>query len=871
MCDFDDDCGDNSDEDITKCRDSYRKCSESEFRCANNKCIQGRFKCDHDDDCGDASDEKDSLCKDFQKCTTEQFTCASGHCTSLLNLCDGHRDCQDASDERNCTAWYPGRKYCPATRFECNNHICIPLAWRCDAQNDCGDDSDEAPSVCKQVNCTVPEKFLCNNFKCVSSWRRCDGIDNCGDKSDEENCEIKKECSADEFKCADGTCIDGGKVCDNSHDCKDFSDERGCHKGSGLKCDDNNGGCEHNCTDLSQDSYYCSCAPGFRQSSINRKECEDINECATWGNNCPQDCLNVKGSFKCRCHKGFSDPHNRGQECKSDDSSIIILFTMGDEVRQYRSKSKDYTTEVISGVRSAGIDIDADRRLVYWSDTNLGKIFRASVPKDDKKKAVAQDLEIVGAKHPEGLSVDWAAKNIYWTDYESRTISVANADGYYQRTLISTDLRYPLAIAVHPGLGYMYWTDANVFRPRIERAWMNGDERSVLVSTKLGFPSGLAIDFHMGGRVYWCDSKENLIESMKPDGSDRVLVTAKSVFNPVSVDVFEGSMYWLSESLGQLASMDKFGRENNKTIQTGLQLPKGLKVFHINRYNISIKSGCKKLACSHLCLIIPGGARCACPEGTTFLPDTNNTSCDAAHPKPVRPPPGDVCKCLNGGVCSSDENDVITYCKCPTGFDGDFCEVSNNGTVTQNPEGIAGGITSVEDHVAIIVPIVVGGIAVLILVLVVFILRKRGVDFNFKKLITKSNPNSPTVSFKEGGKIRLGVPEMTFDGQGHAEMQPTSGDSPTNFSNPIYDNLHAPQSDVILPIHGPNYESSTDPERGDASNGGSVKGSKGRIPPPQSPTSPGPSKEFRIAPRALDPNMDDDERDNTGLVKFGEL
>lgn len=49
---------------------------------------------------------------------------------------------------------------------------------------------------------------------------------------------------------------------------------------------------------------------------------------------------------------------------------------MGDEVRQYRSKNKDYTTEVTSGIRSAGIDIDADRRLVYWSDTNVGKIYR---------------------------------------------------------------------------------------------------------------------------------------------------------------------------------------------------------------------------------------------------------------------------------------------------------------------------------------------------------------------------------------------------------------------------------------------------------------------------------------------------------------
>ena len=53
------------------------------------------------------------------------------------------------------------------------------------------------------------------------------------------------------------------------------------------------------------------------------------------------------------------------------------MLTVGDEVRQFRPKVKEYTSEVTSGVRSAAIDIDADRRLVYWTDTNLGKIYRS--------------------------------------------------------------------------------------------------------------------------------------------------------------------------------------------------------------------------------------------------------------------------------------------------------------------------------------------------------------------------------------------------------------------------------------------------------------------------------------------------------------
>lgn len=43
----------------------------------------------------------------------------------------------------------------------------------------------------------------------------------------------------------------------------------------------------------------------------------DIDECASWGNNCTQICQNVKGSFKCQCASDFHDVENKGQECKA--------------------------------------------------------------------------------------------------------------------------------------------------------------------------------------------------------------------------------------------------------------------------------------------------------------------------------------------------------------------------------------------------------------------------------------------------------------------------------------------------------------------------------------------------------------------------
>lgn len=69
----------------------------------------------------------------------------------------------------------------------------------------------------------------------------------------------------------------------------------------------------------------------------------------------------------------------------------------------------------------------------------------------------------------------------------------------------------------------MFWTDWGR-KPKIESAWMDGQHREVLLDEDLGWPTGLALDYLNENRIYWCDSKENIIESMKADGSDRQMV-----------------------------------------------------------------------------------------------------------------------------------------------------------------------------------------------------------------------------------------------------------------------------------------------------------------------------------------------------------
>ena len=118
-------------------------------------------------------------------------------------------------------------------------------------------------------------------------------------------------------------------------------------------------------------------------------------------------------------------------------------------------------------------------------------------------------------------------------------------------------------------------------------AWMNGENRTILISDGLGNPTGITIDFWMKDRIFWCDSKEKTIESMNADGTGRVLVIATQTNHPFSVDVFTNSLYWVSVETGAVLKQDKFGRGVSQVLQAGLLMPHAIKVYSMYKGDTS--------------------------------------------------------------------------------------------------------------------------------------------------------------------------------------------------------------------------------------------------------------------------------------------
>lgn len=65
----------------------------------------------------------------------------------------------------------------------------------------------------------------------------------------------------------------------------------------------------------------------------------------------------------------------------------------------------------------------------------------------------------------------------------------------------------------------MYWTDWGEI-PKIERAGMDGTNRSMIIDSEIYWPNGLTLDYGQQ-KLYWADAKHSFIHRCNLDGSSR--------------------------------------------------------------------------------------------------------------------------------------------------------------------------------------------------------------------------------------------------------------------------------------------------------------------------------------------------------------
>ncbi|XP_042276604.1 very low-density lipoprotein receptor isoform X1 [Thunnus maccoyii] len=601
VCDGVPQCQDRSDE--MGCAKHMEGCAH---QCDDKtRCIPNNFLCDGERDCLDGSDEANCAEED---CSDNEFKCTSGQCVSTTMRCDGHPDCRDRSDEESCTK----APVC-TTKHRCpHSKECLVQEWICDGDEDCKDGTDEKDCPVAPLNCGIFQWSCKSKTECIPTAWRCDGMKDCEDGSDETECGVVK-CLPHQFQCGSQECLDPVLLCNGITNCADGSDEGGSCQ---INCSEaDNRRCSQSCHSTPQGTR-CRCAAGFRLME-DELTCADIDECEGQSSSvCSQLCINTPGSYQCDCHPGYIKEAG-GHHCKITGEPFLLssvqtdLFLFG-----LRSGSLDVLS---SSAKKAVLSLDYDWRdqRVFWVCLDTESIRWSSL--DQKTTEI-----LIRGVRADSVAVDWLGRNLYWIDgVNSQIVAVRLATAIKKlldhSVILDEDLDQPRSLALIPQKGLMFWTEiGNVVK--IERAGMDGSERRAVVYSSLGWPGGVAVDT-ISDRVYWTDEMLRSIGSATLDGDDIQILQMKETTNPFSLAVFNDMLYWSDTKNRVVQVAHKITGKNHQVLLKRLRQPFAIKIIH-PMLQMGTESPCKKINCSHMCVLAPGPrAVCKCPSGLLLAED----------------------------------------------------------------------------------------------------------------------------------------------------------------------------------------------------------------------------------------------------------
>ncbi|XP_062383968.1 low-density lipoprotein receptor-related protein 2-like isoform X2 [Sardina pilchardus] len=462
---------------VTIISGSNPNCTEEQWQCDDGTCIRRSWRCDGGSDCVDGSDELKCLCGPGE---TE---CADGSgCVKMPLVCDGPAQCPDGSDKWMCTQ----NTGCLPGDWTCRNKLCIPLELRCNGRNDCGDDSDE--EACGP--CGDP-RLRCPDGVCLTASERCDGITQCSDARDEP-ASCGKKCSERNGGCSHG-CVDrpGGAECH-------------CPAGmilsaNGVNCEDLNecsqpyGPCQQLCLNT-PGSFACHCRGGFK---------EQMNTCLAQGN-ATKLLTTRKGAIvllNLRTRQiGNLYITDRDPVAITYDLARGTVYWADDQGRIFKGEGQKIRTLFQGQMGIGSLACDWLNGHVYWTSAKTQTVYAGS--SDGKGVAVV----MAKGGTPLDLVLLPTERNMFWINKGQNgelSIEKASMDGYRRSTLAIITAELPRGLTLDVAARRLYWISD--FKMSIETVKCDGSGRYTFMDVFKGRTARALAVFE--GLFYWADEK----------------------------------------------------------------------------------------------------------------------------------------------------------------------------------------------------------------------------------------------------------------------------------------------------------------------------------------------------------------------------
>lgn len=123
----------------------------------------------------------------------------------------------------------------------------------------------------------------------------------------------------------------------------------------------------------------------------------------------------------------------------------------------------------------------------------------------------------------------------------------------------------------------LFWTDWEDGNPRIERAAMDGSNRTRIKPPGLRYPNGLAIDFS-AQRLYWCDAGSDKVGSMFFDGTSQQINSQSRQMHAFGLALYRDLLFWSDWSKNTIFKAFKNGT-NKVVLKRENKNPFGVRIF----------------------------------------------------------------------------------------------------------------------------------------------------------------------------------------------------------------------------------------------------------------------------------------------------
>ena len=210
----------------------------------------------------------------------------------------------------------------------------------------------------------------------------------------------------------------------------------------------------------------------------------------------------------------------------------------------------------------------------FYQDFDLIFFCRSNLGGGEKSLFFTEaDTGIVG--NPYCIAFDWVGRNLYIGNIDAAEISLVRIEGKLKYRMLIIDSRsgnetgvaQPIALALHPNTGKLFWLDrgGNGVPAKIGKANMDGTEVEVIVQGNLEGPEFLTIDIQKE-ILYFSTSRQAKIESCNLDGTNRrVIISSEKnhpVAKPTGIAVMDRRLYYVDPVYEKVVRIDSSDGSN---------------------------------------------------------------------------------------------------------------------------------------------------------------------------------------------------------------------------------------------------------------------------------------------------------------------